>query len=478
MTALSLLRFFMTKHLWTAAEAAAATGGTLLNGESWSAGGVSIDTRSLEPGDLFVALKDVRDGHEFLAQAFVSGAAAVLVSEAAKAEGLGPALLVPDVLEGLRKLGEAARERCAAKRVGVTGSVGKTSTKEALALCLAASGATHKSIKSYNNHWGVPLTLARMGRESAFAVFEIGMNHRGEIAPLTRQVRPHAALVTAIAPAHIENLGSLEAIVDEKGDIYAGLEPGGAALVPNEAPHADRLIAAAERNGATLIRFGRDAQCEARLLRFDMDETGSTAEAEILGRAIRYRVGVEGAHWALNALAALAAADVVGADIEAAAHALEHLRAIDGRGIAQQIDARFGAFVLVDDAYNANPASMAAAFSTLAARQPAPGGRRIAALGDMLELGVNERDYHAGLAEPLARAGVELVFAAGPRMAALMEALPPERRGGYADTAEALAPQLAGALRAGDIVLVKGSNGSRMSTVVSALRALGGDVNA
>lgn len=461
--------------LWTAEEAQAATGGRLLHGSDWSAGGVSIDTRTLEPGDLFVALKDVRDGHDFLAQAFVSGAAAALISDARKVDELGPALAVPDVLEGLRKLGEAARDRSFAKRVAVTGSVGKTSTKEALALCLAASGATHRSVKSYNNHWGVPLTLSRMPRDSRFGVFEIGMNHRGEILPLTQLVKPHAALVTTIAPAHVQNLGSLEAVADEKGDIYAGLEPGGAALIPNEAPHAERLVAAAERNGATLIRFGRDASCEARLLKFEMDATGSTAEAEILGRVIRYRVGVEGAHWALNSVAALAAADVVGADLDAAAHALEHLRAVDGRGVAQAVQAPFGAFTLVDDAYNANPASMAAAFATLAAREPAPGGRRIAALGDMLELGPQERDFHAGLAQPLEAAGIDLVFAAGPRMAALMEALPHARRGGYAETSEALIPVLAGSLRAGDIVLVKGSNGSKMGRVVEALKRLNGD---
>jgi UDP-N-acetylmuramoyl-tripeptide--D-alanyl-D-alanine ligase len=401
-----------------------------------------------------------------------------LISDARKAEDLGPALAVHDVLEGLRKLGEAARDLCDAKRVAVTGSVGKTSTKEALAVCLAASGATHRSVKSYNNHWGVPLTLSRMPRESQFAVFEIGMNHRGEILPLTQLVKPHAALVTTIAPAHVENLGSLEAVADEKGDIYAGLEPGGAALIPNDAPHASRLVEAAERNGATLVRFGRGAECEARLLRFDMDETGSNAEAEILGRVIKYRVGVEGAHWALNSVAALAAADVVGADLDAAAHALEHLRAFDGRGVATRIEAPFGAFMLVDDAYNANPASMTAAFSTLAARRPADGGRRIVALGDMLELGPDERAYHAGLAQPLEQAGVDLVFAAGPRMAALMEALPASRRGGYAETSDALIPVIASALRPGDIVLVKGSNGSKMSKVVAALSRLAGETNA
>ena len=456
-------------NLWSAQDAARATGGTLIGGDAWRASGVSIDTRSLEPGDLFVALKDARDGHDFLAQAFAGGACAALISDPEKAHGLGPTLVVPDALEALRKLGEAGRERGAAKRVAVTGSVGKTSTKEALAACLAPSGPTHRSVKSYNNHWGVPLSLARMPEQARFAVFEIGMNHRGEILPLTRLVRPHVALVTAIAPAHVENLGSLEAVADEKGDIFAGLEPGGAALVPNEAPHARRLIDAAERNGARVIRFGRDQACEARLLNFEMDENGSAAQADILGRVFSYRIAVVGAHWALNSLAALAAASVLGADVDAAAHAFEHLRAIDGRGIAKKIEAGFGAFLLVDDSYNANPTSMASALVTLAARKPGPGGRRIAALGDMLELGQDERAYHAGLAEPIAQAGIDLVFAAGPRMAALIEALPPERAGGYAESADALIPLLAGSLRAGDIVLVKGSNGSRMSRVVAAL---------
>lgn len=464
----------MNEPLWLAEEAAAATGGRLIGADSWLAAGVSIDTRSLEQGDLFVALKDVRDGHDFLAQAFAAGASAALVSDAEKAQGLGPVLLVPDVLDALRKLGEAARARSSAKRIAVTGSVGKTSTKEALAHCLAASGPTHRSVKSYNNHWGVPLTLSRLPKSARFAVFEIGMNHRGEIAPLTQMVKPHAALVTTIAPAHVENLGSLETVADEKGDVYSGLEPGGAALVPNEAPHANRLIDAAERNGANIIRFGREAGCEARLLKFEMVEGGAVAEADILGRAIRYRIGAEGAHWALNSVAALAAADVVGADLHAAAHALADLRAVDGRGAARKVRASFGSFLLVDDSYNANPASMAAAFATLGSRQPGAGGRRIAALGDMLELGPDERAYHSGLAAPLEQAGVDLVFCAGARMGALNEALPPGRRGGYAESAEALIPLLTGALRDGDIVLVKGSNSSRMSRVVDALAKLGG----
>lgn len=462
----------MNKPLWLAEDVAAATGGQLVGSDSWIASGVSIDSRALEPGDLFVALKDVRDGHDFIAQAFAAGASAVLASDADKVQGAGPALIVGDVLEGMRGLAAASRDRSRAKRIAVTGSVGKTSTKEALAACLAASGRTHRSIKSYNNHWGVPLTLSRMAADSEFAVFEIGMNHRGEILPLTTLVKPHVAIVTTIAPAHVENLGSLETVADEKGDVYAGLEPGGSALVPNEAPHASRLIEAAQRNGANVIRFGRDAGCEARLLKFDMDAEGSVAEADILGRAIRYRIGAPGAHWALNSVAALAAADLAGADLKAAAHAFEHLRAVDGRGTAKRVEAAFGSFLLVDDSYNANPASMAAAFSTLSARPVGAGGRRIAALGDMLELGPDERAYHAGLAAPLQQAGVDVVFAAGPRMAALIEALPPERRGGYAETADALIPLITGSLRAGDVVLVKGSNGSRMSRVVDALAKL------
>ncbi|MBI1188083.1 MAG: UDP-N-acetylmuramoyl-tripeptide--D-alanyl-D-alanine ligase [Alphaproteobacteria bacterium] len=455
--------------LWLAEDARDAAHGRLIGADSWIAAGVSIDTRSLQPGDLFVALKDVRDGHDFIAQAFAAGASAALVSDAERAQAHGPCLVVGDVLEGLRRLGEAARDRTPAKRIAITGSVGKTSTKEALAACLAASGPTHKSVKSYNNHWGVPLTLARMPQSSAYGVFEMGMNHRGEILPLTALVKPHVAIVTWIAPAHIEHLGSIEAIADEKGDIFAGLEPDGAALVPNEAPAAHRLRARAEDCASAVIRFGRDAGCEARLLKFEMGETGAVAEADILGRQIRYRIGATGAHWALNSVAALTAADLAGGDLFAAAHALAAFSDIEGRGAARRIAAAFGAFTLVDDSYNANPASMAAAFETLAARKAQ---RRIVALGDMLELGADSAALHAALAAPLDRAGVDIVFAAGPQMAALYERLPPSRRGGYAETAELLAPQVTAALRDGDVVLVKGSNGARMARVVEALTRL------
>jgi UDP-N-acetylmuramoyl-tripeptide--D-alanyl-D-alanine ligase len=278
--------------------------------------------------------------------------------------------------------------------------------------------------------------------------------------------------VTWIAPAHIENLGSLTAIAEEKGDIFAGLEDEGVAIVPNEAPEVATLLAAAERGASQIIRFGREAGCEARLLSFTPDESGAIAEADVLGRQIRYRVGAPGAHWALNTLAALAAADAVGVDVKAAAHALEGLQALDGRGLARRVEAAFGPFTLIDDAYNANPASMTAAFESLAARRPDAGGRRIVALGDMLELGVGADAYHAGLAGPLQASGVDQAFLAGAHMRALWEALPESVRGGYAESAEALCPLIADGVRAGDVVLVKGSKGSRMGRVVDALSRL------
>lgn len=458
----------ISKALWTAEDAAEASGGKLIGADSWIATGVSIDTRSLAPGELFVALTDVRDGHDFAPAAFAAGAAAALVSRADI--GGGALLVVGDVLEGLRGLARGARDRSGAKRIAVTGSVGKTSVKEALALCLAPSGATHAASKSFNNHFGVPLTLARMPPASAFGVFEIGMNHRGEIGPLAALVRPHAAVITTIAPVHVEHLGSLAGIAEEKADIFSGLAAGGAAIIPAAAPHADILIARAKSEGAILIRFGDSAECEARLLSFEEDAEGSNAEADILGKRLRYRVGAPGRPWAGNALATLAAVAAVGADLEKAAAALESLRAPAGRGAARLIESPRGAFTLVDDAYNASPVSIAAALETLGKR---PATRRIAALGDMLELGPDERAYHAALAAPVERAGIDLVFCAGPRMAALWEALPPARRGGYANDADSLIPILTDALKAGDAVLVKGSFGSRMSRVVEALARLG-----
>jgi UDP-N-acetylmuramoyl-tripeptide--D-alanyl-D-alanine ligase len=457
----------ISQALWTAEDAAEATGGRLIGADSWIATGVSIDTRTLTPGDLFVALKDMRDGHDFAPQAFARGAAAALVSRMDAGEG--PRLLVGDVLEGLRALARAARDRCAARRVAVTGSVGKTSVKEALALCLGACGPTHAAAKSLNNHFGVPLTLALMAPQTRYGVFEIGMNHAGEIRPLADLVQPHAAVITTIAPVHIEHMGSLEAIAEEKADIYDALAPGGVALVPADAPCADILLRRAARAGRETIRFGRAPGCEARLLAYEEDGEGARASAEILGRRIEYRVGAPGGPWASNALASLAAAAALGADLERAAAALAHLRPPPGRGEAKRVAGAHGAFTLVDDSYNASPVSVAAALETLAKR---PGARRIAALGDMLELGPDEAAYHAGLAAPIEAARVDLVFLAGPRMRALWDALPPSRRGGYAETSDALAPLIEKAVRDGDVILVKGSHGSKMERVVEALTQL------
>jgi UDP-N-acetylmuramoyl-tripeptide--D-alanyl-D-alanine ligase len=394
-----------------------------------------------------------------------------LVSDPAKGGNLGPMLVVDDVLGGMRALAEASRERSQARRIAVTGSVGKTSTKEALAVCLAASGKTHASAKSYNNHLGVPLTLARMPESARFGVFEMGMNHRGEILPLAQLVQPHIAIVTWIAPAHLEALGSLTEIAEEKADIFTPLAADGVAIVPNEAPEALTLIARAQERAGSVVKFGREAGCEARLLNFTMLDDHSVAEADILGRQLRYRIGAPGAHWGLNSVAALAAADLAGADLHAAAHALARFEPPEGRGRSASIRAPFGAFTLLDDSYNANPASVAAAFQSLAARSPSQGGRRIAALGDMLELGPDEAQFHAGLAEPVSSAA-DLVYCAGPRMRALWDALPINRRGVYAETADLLAPSLIESLQNGDVVLIKGSNGSKMFRVAEALKRL------
>jgi UDP-N-acetylmuramoyl-tripeptide--D-alanyl-D-alanine ligase len=462
----------ISKTLWRAEEAALATSGQLIGAGSWIATGVSIDTRSLEPGDLFVPLVDARDGHDFIAAAFDKGAAATLC--ASDAVSATPRLQVGDTLDALRGLARAARARTPAKCAAITGSVGKTSVKEALAACLAPQGATHHALRSFNNHIGVPLTLARLPPQSAYAVFEIGMNHRHEIKPLVEMARPHVALISWIAPAHIEHLGSMEAIADEKADIYFGLEPGGAAIVPLDAPYADRLMAYARERAAVVVGAGRHANAQSRLISVQPGPDGSTVEADILGERVSGFIAGAGQHVAHTALLALTATKLLGASLAPAMAALEGLEPAPGRGRARVLTAPFGAFTLVDDAYNANPASVAAALEALKLRAPTASGRRIAALGDMLELGDRAGAYHAGLALPVAEAEVDLVFCAGPHMKALWDALPPHRRGGYAESADSLTPVLLAALRAGDVVLVKGSNGSKMWRVVEALQHLAG----
>ncbi len=453
------------------------SGGVPKNG----AKGVSIDTRTLQPGDLFFAINGLNsDGHDYVAAAFEKGAVAAVVDEAHadSLAGLGPLFVVRDVLPALERLGVAARARTKARVIAITGSVGKTSTKEALRLALTQGGAVHASAASYNNHWGVPLTLARMPKETQFGVFEIGMNHANEITPLTEMVRPHVAIITTVAPVHIESFPSVEAIADAKAEIFAGLEPGGVAILQRDNPHYERLLAHAKASPAGHVAsFGEHEKAEARLVRVRLFADHSLVEAEVCGRRLRFRLGAPGRHLAMNSLAVLLAAKAVGVDPDAAAGALAFFAAQAGRGQRLTLAAADGAYTLIDESYNGNPASMRAAFELAGALPlPAP-GRRIAVLGDMLELGREAPAMHAELAADLRANHIDLVFAAGPLMRHLFDALPASMQGEWRENAGLLAPAVAAAVRAGDVLVVKGSNGSKMSTIVKALTP-GGDGDA
>jgi UDP-N-acetylmuramoyl-tripeptide--D-alanyl-D-alanine ligase len=446
--------------LWTGAELAAATGGACEPGLAVT--GVSIDTRSLAAGDLFVALRAARDGHGFVAEAFARGAGAAMVDQDATG---GPLLRVADTLAGLTALGAAGRARSAARVIAVTGSVGKTTTKEMLARAMAALGPAHASAASHNNHWGVPLTLARMPRATQWAAVEIGMNHRGEIAPLSRLAQPGVAVVTVIGTAHIGNLGSQDAIADEKADVAAGIARGGAVVLPMDSPFFPRLARAAEAHGGRVLGFGERAEASARLLAWRGTAEGGVAELDLLGRHITLRLAQPGRHMALNALAALAAIQAAGGDPGVAAAALEGFGAGAGRGARLPIATPDGGTaLLLDESYNASDGAIRAAMAVLAAQ---PARRRIAVLGDMLELGSFGPALHAGLAPDVAAA--DLVFACGPLMGHLFAALPPERRGAHLPDAKSLAPVVAAALEDGDAVLVKGSLGMRMAEIIRAL---------
>ncbi|ARE40048.1 UDP-N-acetylmuramoylalanyl-D-glutamyl-2,6- diaminopimelate--D-alanyl-D-alanine ligase [Rhodovulum sp. P5] len=468
--------------LWTAAEAAAATGGQTSG--DWAARGVSIDTRSLQPGDLFVALKDQRDGHDFVADALAKGAAAALVSRIP--EGVAqdaPLLIVPDVLAALGALGRAGRARSRARVVGVTGSVGKTSTKEMLRAVLAGQGRVHAAEASFNNHWGVPLTLARMPADMDFAVIEIGMNHPGEIAPLTAMARPHVALITTIAAAHLEAFEDLDAIAREKAAIFEGLESDGAAVCPGDLEVSPLLLKQAAKRAARTITFGAQKGCDFRLSRIDIHRSSTVVEAQAFGEDLLFKIQSAGRHFATNALGVLAVAEALGIDRAVAACDLAAWVPPDGRGARLTVsldivDDRM-AFELIDDAFNANPASMAAALEVLAVAEPKDDvgrvarGRRIAILGDMLELGAEESAMHAALADLPAMGRVDLVHCVGPRMRALYFGLPLKKRGQWFDEAAPLAQKVHHLVDAGDVVLVKGSKGSRVSIVVDALKKLG-----
>jgi UDP-N-acetylmuramoyl-tripeptide--D-alanyl-D-alanine ligase len=464
----------MTEPLWSQAELAQAFGAPPSAPLNAAVGGVSIDTRTLAAGDLFFAIKgETSDGHDYVARAFAAGASACVVAEARRGElaALGPVYAVDDTLRAMERLGVAARARTGARIVAVTGSVGKTSAKEMLRVALARTGPTHASAASYNNHWGVPLTLARMPAGSAFGVFEIGMNHAGEITPLVAMVRPHVALVTAIAPVHIEYLGSLEAIAEAKAEIFTGVEPGGTLVLNRDAPQfalLERRAALAQRKA---ISFGADARADGRLLHFEPAEGGARVRAAIHGREISFDLGAPGLHMAQNAVGVLLAADALGADLAEAAAALAEFFPQQGRGARLTLHAAGGPFTLIDESYNANPASMRAALGLLGATRPGAGGRRIAVLGDMLELGAGGAPAHADLAADLARNDVDLLFCAGPLMRALFDAAPQAVRGGWAGRAVDIRQSVFDAIRGGDVVMVKGSNGSAMGPIVAALRA-------
>ena len=461
--------------LWTSAETAAATGGRAPT--PWTANGVSIDSRSVEAGDLFVALAGPNhDGHDFVRAAFKRAAAAAMVTHRPGAQPSdAPLLLVVDTFEGLRTLAGRARGRSTARVVAVTGSVGKTGTKELLAGALAGDGPTLASAGNLNNHIGVPLSLARLPREASYGVFEVAMNHAGEIAPLSRLIRPHVALITTIAPVHTEAFPGLDAVADAKAEIFEGLEPGGAAVLNRDNAYFDRLARAARAAGAgRVISFGESDEAVARLVAWYPAPTGGTVTATIGGIRLDYEIALSGRHWALNSVAALAAAGAAGASIERAAQALYAVAPVRGRGTRHRIALRDGFCELIDESYNASPAAVRAALATLAEVAPTrPEGRRVAVLGDMLELGEAAAQWHADLAGALEAAGIDIVFTAGALMAHLHHAVDRTRRGAHAPDSESLIDVLRAEIRAGDVVLVKGSLGSRMGPIVEQLVADG-----
>lgn len=463
--------------LWHAAEAAQATGGSVTAG--WVANDVSIDSRTSRPGALFIALRgDARDGHAFVADAMARGAAAAMVEHVPDGVSAdAPLLCVDDTLEALNALGAAARARCPARIVAVTGSAGKTGTKEMLRAALQRQARTHASAASYNNHWGVPLSLARMPRDAQFGVFELGMNHAGEITPLSKLVRPDAAIITTIAPAHAGNFNALAGIALAKSEIFLGLQPAGVAIINRDNAFFDLLAARARDAGAgQVIGFGRSSQAAARLIKAAHHPDCSCIAAEIGGQALTYKIGMPGEHWAMNSLAVLAAVQALGGDLALAAMALGEIKPLAGRGQRHHLPLADGFFTLIDESYNANPGSMRAALSGLAGQNTGGRGRRVAVLGAMAELGSESDRYHLELAQAIISGGIDLVFAAGPQMRLLFDALPAHLRGAHATSAGELAPEVIDCLRSGDVLMVKGSNSSGMGVVVEALLARhGGD---
>lgn len=459
--------------LWTADDIAAATDGRKL--ADFHVANVVFDSRQVQTGDLFVALKGASaDGHDHVAGALARGAGGALVAQVP--EGVSPdapLVVVEDTMVGLEDLARAARARVDAVAIGVTGSVGKTGTKEALKVALAPSGPTHASVGSFNNHVGVPLTLARMPAGTRFGVFEMGMNHAGELTPLSRLVRPHIAIVTTVEPAHMAFFSSVEAIADAKAEIFAGVPAGGAAVLNRDNRHFERLSTAARARGLHVVAFGTGEGCHVRLLDLVLKPEMTVVDAMVGSRPVTYKIGAPGRHWAMNSLAVMAAVELSGADLSLAALALADMAPPAGRGRRLTVSLpKGGSFTLVDESYNASPASMRAAFANLALSTPGPRGRRIAILGDMRELGENADELHAGLAPDLAASGVDIVHVCGPHMRALYDALPEHLKGHYAIDSKTLASCVSEGVRQADVVVVKGSLGSYMAVIIDTLLKL------
>jgi UDP-N-acetylmuramoyl-tripeptide--D-alanyl-D-alanine ligase len=463
----------MNQALWTSAEIAAATKGKA--GAAFVAHGVSIDSRKIAKGDLFVALQGPTfDGHDYIGKALELGAAGILAHRLpAGIAADAPIVLCKDTLQGLQDLGAAARNRSHAKFIAVTGSVGKTSTKEMLKLVLASQAPTFASEGNLNNHWGAPLSLARMPRDAEIGIFELGMNHADEIRPLAKMVRPHAAIITTVEAVHIEFFKSVAEIADAKAEIMEGLEPGGIAVLPRDNPHFARMATRAKELGiGKILSFGADAASDARLINCVTIENGNTVDATFQGDRLVFEMGLAGRHQAVNALAVLAGVAALGGDVRRAARDLGQSKALKGRGQREAITLNNGALLLIDESYNASPTAMRAAFSVLAGIKPHSGGRRVAILGDMRELGIEGPALHRALRDDIVSAGIDRVYCVGPLMGELFALLPAAMQAQHTAESIAMVAPVLTDLRAHDVVLVKGSLGTRMAPIVDAIRAM------
>ncbi len=458
--------------LWTTDELIVATDGTMIGERPAFIGGVSIDTRTLSKGDVYVAIKgEHMDGHTFVYNAMEKGAALVIVRRGVVGSERTPRLEVDDPLRAMEAIGIAARKRSRAKVIAVTGSVGKTSTKEALRLGLARDGRVHASVASYNNHWGVPLTLARFPAQADFGVFEVGMNHPGEIEPLSRMIRPDVAVITNVEPVHIGHFNSVEEIADAKAEVFAGMSSDGGAILNRDNAFFEHLCGKAKDAGVDrIISFGEHQDADTKLGSFVLHSSCSCVSASVCGQDVTYKLGAPGRHLVINSLAVLSAVVAVGGDLALAALALGDVKAPKGRGERSDLAVDGGYFVLIDESYNANPASMRAAISTLQNTKTGPGGRRIAVLGDMLELGPSGPELHAELGACVADSDVDVVLACGENMQRLWDALPRAIQGRYATDSDGLADAVVDAVRPGDVIMIKGSLGSKMGPLVNLLK--------